>query len=172
MGGRVIKNNKNSTKAILLLILLFAMFYLFQKDWNNVISDKSLNKEISVEDISSTQMSKAVYTRNGNGATVNFEDVELNQDDVNNIMSWINSTPDSEIIELNRIPSNISAGILIRLKSRKEIRIQYDLEKIFITRTDVKKKQVMYSINQGNLKNFFDKKLRGFYFGEDKVTDI
>ncbi|BFH68373.1 MAG: hypothetical protein E6230_12395 [Paenibacillus dendritiformis] len=42
----MIKNNKNSTKAILLLIL--------------------------------TQMSKAVYTRIGNGATVNFEDVELN----------------------------------------------------------------------------------------------
>lgn len=155
----MIRNNKKSTKAILLLILLFAVFYLFQKDWNNVISDKSLNKEISVEDISSIHMSKAVYTRTGNGATVNFEDVELNQDDVINITSWINSTPESEIIELNRIPSNISAGILIRLKSRKEIRIQYDLENIFITRTDVKKKQVMYSINQGNLKNFFDKKL-------------
>jgi hypothetical protein len=52
------------------------VFYLFEKDWNNVISDKSLNEEISVEDISSTQMSRAIYTRIGNGATVNLEDVE------------------------------------------------------------------------------------------------
>ncbi|QOS78507.1 hypothetical protein JNUCC31_27995 [Paenibacillus sp. JNUCC31] len=45
--------------------------------------------------------------------------------------------PDSSIIELQETPSNISAGIAFRLHSRKDITIQYDLEKIYITRTDL-----------------------------------
>ncbi|WP_379391529.1 hypothetical protein [Paenibacillus lentus] len=118
-------------------------------------------------------MSKAVYTKEGTGAIVNWVDIKLRQDEVENIANWINSVPESEIIELNQIPSNksISAGIVFRLKNNKEIRIQYDLEKIYITRTDQKNSQVVYSINQGELMNFFDTQLKGFYFGEDKVRN-
>ncbi|MNE43529.1 hypothetical protein D3C80_1377080 [compost metagenome] len=47
----------------------------------------------------------------------------------------------------------------------------YDLEKIYITRTDIKYKPVVYSINQRELKQFFDTQLKGFYFGEDKVRE-
>ncbi|WP_289355094.1 hypothetical protein [Paenibacillus sp. S-12] len=137
-------------------------------DLNNVTS------EIQIKQIASTEMSKAVYTKEGTGAFINWVDIKLRQDEVENIANWINSVPDSEIIELNQIPSNtsISSGIVFRLKTNKEIRIQYDLEKIYITRTDLKKSQVVYSINQGELKNFFDTQLKGFYFGEDKVRDF
>lgn len=119
-------------------------------------------------------MSKAVYTKEGSGAFINWVDIKLRQDEVENIANWINSVPEPEIIELNQIPSNksISAGIVFRLKTNKEIRIQYDLEKIYITRTDLKKSHVVYSINKEELKNFFDTQLKGFYFGEDKVRDF
>lgn len=139
---------------------------------NNATSKPSL-KDIQIKQISSTEMSKAVYTKEGTGAFVNWVDIKLRQDEVENIANWINSVPESEIIELNQIPSNksISAGIVFRLKNNKEIRIQYDLEKIYITRTDIKNSQVVYSINQGELMNFFDTQLKGFYFGEDKVRN-
>lgn len=139
---------------------------------NNATSKPSL-KDIQIKQILSTEMSKAVYTKEGTGAFVNWVDIKLRQDEVENIANWINSVPKSEIIELNQIPSNksISAGIVFRLKNNKEIRIQYDLEKIYITRTDIKNSQVVYSINQGELMNFFDTQLKGFYFGEDKVRN-
>ncbi|MFD3258107.1 hypothetical protein ACE3MQ_05795 [Paenibacillus lentus] len=139
---------------------------------NNATSKLSL-KDIQIKQILSSEMSKAVYTKEGTGAIVNWVDIKLRQDEVENIANWINSVPESEIIELNQIPSNksISAGIVFRLKNNKEIRIQYDLEKIYITRTDQKNSQVVYSINQGELMNFFDTQLKGFYFGEDKVRN-
>lgn len=139
---------------------------------NNATSKPSL-KDIQIKQILSTEMSKAVYTKEGTGAFVNWVDIKLRQDEVENIANWINSVPESEIIELNQIPSNksISAGIVFRLKNNKEIRIQYDLEKIYITRTDIKNSPVVYSINQGELMNFFDTQLKGFYFGEDKVRN-
>lgn len=138
---------------------------------NNFMSKSKLNKEIQVKQISSTEMSKAQYIRKGSGAFIDWIRVELNQNEINNIVNWINSVPDSDIIELIQIPSNtsISTGIVFRLKTRKEIRIQFDLEKIYITRTDIRTGQVIYTINQEDLKNFFDKQLKGFYFGEDKV---
>ncbi|WP_242615168.1 hypothetical protein [Paenibacillus solani] len=137
------------------------------------MSKSKLNKEIQVKQISSTEMSKAQYTRKGSAAYIDWIRVELDQNDINNIVNWVNSVPDSDIIELKQIPSNtsISAGIVFRLKTRKEIRIQYDLEKIYITRTNIRTGQVIYTINQEDLKNFFDKQLKGFYFGEDKVEE-
>lgn len=95
-------------------------------------------------------MSKAVYTKEGTGAFINWVDIKLKQDEVENIASWINSVPESEIIELNQIPSNISAGIVFRLKTDKEIRIQYDLEKIYITRTNLKKAKLFIQSIKGN----------------------
>ncbi len=168
MEGDTIKLSLTSIKAIIILIFLLGVTYLLFVDLNNVTS------EIQIKQIASTEMSKAVYTKEGTGAFINWVDIKLRQDEVENIANWINSVPDSEIIELNQIPSNtsISSGIVFRLKTNKEIRIQYDLEKIYITRTDLKKSQVVYSINQGELKNFFDTQLKGFYFGEDKVRDF
>lgn len=168
MEGDTIKLSLTSIKAIIILIFLLGVIYLLFVDLNNV------TREIQIKQIASTEMSKAVYTKEGTGAFINWVDIKLRQDEVENIANWINSVPDSEIIELNQIPSNtsISAGIVFRLKSNKEIRIQYDLEKIYITRTDLKKSQVVYSINQGELKKFFDTQLKGFYFGEDKVRDF
>lgn len=168
MEGDTIKLSLTSIKAIIILIFLLGVIYLLFVDLNNV------TREIQIKQIASTEMSKAVYTKEGTGAFINWVDIKLRQDEVENIANWINSVPDSEIIELNQIPSNtsISAGVVFRLKSNKEIRIQYDLEKIYITRTDLKKSQVVYSINQGELKKFFDTQLKGFYFGEDKVRDF
>lgn len=172
MGGTVIKTQLISARAFIILIFIGAIYFLFI-DLNNPTSKSSLNKKIQVTHISSTEMSKAVYTSVRGGAYISWEDINLSQDEINNITTWINSVSESEITELNQIPSNISisAGIVFRLKNNKEIRIQYDLEKIYITRTDIQNSRVIYSINQEKLKDFFDKQLKGFYFGEDKVKD-
>jgi hypothetical protein len=164
-------NNQKHKRTFIILILVVGILYFVLGDMNNFMSKSKLNKEIQVKQISSTEMSKALYTRNESGAFIDWIEVKLNQDDINNIVNWINSVPDSDIIELKQIPSNtsISTGIVFRLKNRKEIRIQYDLERIYITRTDIKTGQVIYTITQENLRDFFDKQLKGFYFGEDKV---
>lgn len=70
------RNKINAAKVIMLFIVVCAVFYFFQNDWNNV-SSKSLNKPMKVENISNVQMAKAVYTKTGGGSRVNFEDVEL-----------------------------------------------------------------------------------------------
>ncbi|WP_235680326.1 hypothetical protein [Paenibacillus albicereus] len=129
------------------------------------------NYLIKTDQISNTQMSLAVYRNYGFGAEINFEDINLKQEQIEKIISWINNTPESEITTLNETPSNISAGIVLKLKSRKEIRIQYDLKKIYITRSDIKKSLVKYSIEQKNLNDFFNENLKGHYFGSDNVKD-
>lgn len=116
-------------------------------------------------------MSRAVYSKNDLGSQINFEDIKLSQEQIENIISWLNNTPESAITIMEETPSNISAGIVIKLKSSKEIRIHYDLEKIYITRTDINMRMVKYSIEQEQLKGFLDVMLKGFYFGKDNLKD-
>lgn len=172
MGENAIITNLKNRRTLLVLILVIGAVYFVLGDMNGFMSKSNLNKEIQVKLISSTEMSKARYTRKGSGAYIDWIDVELNQDEINNIVNWINSVPDSDRIALKQIPSNtsISAGIVFKLKAGKEIRIQYDLEKIYITKTDIWTRQMIYTIDQENLRDFFDQQLKGFYFGEDKVN--
>lgn len=172
MGESAIITNLKNRRTLLVLILVIGAVYFVLGDMNGFMSKSNLNKEIQVKQISSTEMSKALYTRKGSGAYIDWIDVELNQDEINNIVNWINSVPESDRVALNQIPANtsISAGIVFKLKAGKEIRIQYDLEKIYITRTDIWTRQMIYTIDQENLRDFFDQQLKGFYFGEDKVN--
>lgn len=55
-------------------------------DLNNV------TKEIQITQIASTEMSKAVYTKEGTGAYINWVDIKLKQDEVENIASWFFDT--------------------------------------------------------------------------------
>lgn len=172
MGESAIITNLKNRRTLIVLILVIGAVYFVLGDMNGFMSKSNLNKEIQVKQISSTEMSKARYTRKGSGAYIDWIDVELNQDEINNIVNWINSVPESDRVALNQIPANtsISAGIVFKLKTGKEIRIQYDLEKIYITRTDIWTRQMIYTIDQENLRDFFDQQLKGFYFGEDKVN--
>ncbi|AZK49129.1 hypothetical protein EIM92_18675 [Paenibacillus lentus] len=155
----------------MIFLLAIVTLYIFLIEMNNFMSESKLNKKIQVKQVAKTEMFKALYIRNESGVFVDWIKVELSEVDINNIVNWINSVPDSDVIELNQMQSNtnISTGIVFRLKDRNEIRIQYDLERIYITRTDVRTDQVIYTITQKNLKEFLDKQLKGFYFGEDKV---
>ncbi|OAB43718.1 hypothetical protein [Paenibacillus glacialis] len=160
-----------STRTIIIFILLVGVvFFILQYNGSGLTKNSNLNIKISTEQISSTQMSKVVYSHE-TIPNIKFIEVELTEEQIRNIADWINTVPTSSIKELNHIPSNISAGIVFRLKSKKEIRIQYDLEGIFITRTDIKSTQVMYSIYQDNLKHFFDEQLKGFYFEQDRLNN-
>lgn len=155
---------------ITFIILVGVVYFIFQYNGNSRINNSNLNKKIIVDQVRSTQMSKVVYSR-VTSPNIKFIDIDLTEEQIREIADWINSVPNSSIDELNHTPLNISAGIVFRLKSNKEILIQYDLENIYITRTDIKRSQVMYSINEKNLKNFFNEQLKGFYFGQDKVTE-
>lgn len=137
----------------------------------NNVTGKSGLRHLHIKQISSTEMLKVEYKQKGDGAFINWIDVELSQDDIRRIVSWINSVPESEMMKVNRIPPNssISAGISFKLKMNTELLIQYDLETIYVTTTDFINRQAIYSIHQGDLKGFFDAQLKGFYFGEDKV---
>lgn len=162
-GNNIIKILKTLIITLLLLLVAYYSYqYLNQEN-------EQLNKEISIDQIKSTQMTKAVYSHKTPNIT--FVDIKLTDEQINQIVGWINSVPESSIIELHQTPSNISAGIAFRLHSRRDITIQYDLEKIYITRTDIKNKQVKYSIVQNDLKSFFNEQLKGFYYGKDKLND-
>ncbi|MCR8656701.1 hypothetical protein [Paenibacillus endoradicis] len=141
-------------------------------DLNNEYTVKHiLDKEIQLKQISKTEMSKRVYSKTGGIGYVSTEEIILNEEEIKNIIYWINPVSESEVTELKQIPNNtsISAGIIIGLEANKEIRIQYDLEKIYITRTDIKGKGILYTIDKKELKSFFNEKLKGFYFGEDNI---
>ncbi|OZB96185.1 hypothetical protein CJP46_09750 [Paenibacillus sp. XY044] len=153
------------TPILIIVLFLIGAGYLYQSFLKDELKP---NRSISVNEIVSTEMSKVVYSRDTT-PNINFVDIKLTNAQIRSIAEWINSVPDSSVIKMNQIPPNISAGIVFRLKANKEVRIQYDLEKIFITRTDVKNAQ-MYSIEQEELKNFFDQQLKGFYFGNDSVN--
>lgn len=157
---------KKLPQVMIAFVLMIAAYYAYQYLYQ---VNKPINKEISVDQLDDTRMSKAVYSYEPT-PNITFVDIELTDEQINNIIGWINAVPKSSIVELNQIPSNISAGIVFGLHSRKEIRVQYDLEKIYVTRTDVKNKQVKYAIVQDDLKAFFDEQLKGFYFGKDKVN--
>jgi hypothetical protein len=140
--------------------------------YNNVnISKLIIEKKIQTNQILNIEMEKKVYTTAAGMGYISSENIMLADEEIDNIVSWVNSVSESDILVMNQMPKNtsISTGIVLKLKFNKEIRIQYDLETIYITRTDIKGKRILYSIEQNDLKSFFDEKLQGFYFGEDTV---
>ncbi|MFC4777350.1 hypothetical protein ACFO9Q_11200 [Paenibacillus sp. GCM10023252] len=166
---RIIPNQKQ-----LLLFVLCVAVVLFCMDYeqNSLWSNDNINKPIQIREISTTKMQKAVYTSDGDGARIKFEDIDLTHDEILRIVQWINLSPKADISKLVAVPANISMGIVIRMKSKREVRIQYNLESIFITKIDAIKGQVQYSIKQPKLKEYFDQHLKGFYFGQDMVKKL
>lgn len=119
------------------------------------IDDSNSNKKISFDQISDTRMEKVVYDYE-TIPNIRFVDIPLSDDQIRKIVEWINSVPDSDVMKWSHVPSSISAGIVFRLKFNREIRIQYDLKNVYITRTDSWRKQTKYTIRQDDLKRFFD----------------
>ena len=158
-------------RGIVLLSLLIGVIYFLFVFNNEYTVNHISEKEIKIKQITYTEMSKKVYSRTGGIGYISTEDIILTEEEIENIIYWIQSVSESEVTEMKQIPINtsISSGIIIGLKKNKEIRIQYDLENIYITRTDIKGKRILYSIDQKEFKRFFNEKLRGFYFGEDTV---
>lgn len=108
------------------MIAIVALIIILQTNQKSFNTTSIVNQKIKADQISSIEMSKAVYSKNGLGAQIKFEDIKLNQEQIEIITSWINNTPESAITVMDETPSNISAGIVFKLKSRKEIRIQYN----------------------------------------------
>lgn len=78
----------------MILILLIGVVYFLTHALNSFPS--KLFKEIQLKQIVSTEMSKVKYTREGQMASINWIDVDLSQNDIHNIVNWINSVPDSD----------------------------------------------------------------------------
>ncbi|SMG34627.1 hypothetical protein SAMN06295960_1957 [Paenibacillus aquistagni] len=113
------------------------------------------------DEIIETRMSKSVQTRIGDMVKVHFEDAELTDADLSSIVEWINTVPDSQIMEIQQGFNHIKAGILIKLDNKRELLLQYNGQHIIMTRKgfDEQHAMVKYVIEQENLKHFFDQKL-------------
>jgi molybdopterin-biosynthesis enzyme MoeA-like protein len=115
-----------------------------------------LHKTISADEIVKVSMGKWVYGDVG----VEHVEVELSPEDMNNVRTWFNSVPDDRIQEVGYVNPNLAAGIVFELKSNAEVRIQYDNNDVYVTRTEPKlDSQVMYVVDYAELKSFFDEKL-------------
>ncbi|MEJ8302724.1 hypothetical protein [Saccharibacillus sacchari] len=166
------RNNHPKFKPIYLLaipVVAAIAIFLFNPNSDPVAS--IVKSQVSTKQITNTEMGRSVYSQKNGIAFIEFEDIPLDQQQINNIIGWINDAPESAITLMDDIPSNISAGIVFTVKPNKEVRIQYDLDQVYVTRTDVNRDGLRYSIEQEELKNFFDEKLQGFYFGADTVPD-
>lgn len=166
-------SKKKKWKPIYLLAIpVVAVLMILQFNQNADPVGSIMNRPVDIENISGTEMERAVYSYlPAGGAHVRFEDIHLNPDQINEITGWLNTAPESAITMLDNMPSDISAGIVFKVKSNKEVRIQYNRDKVYVTRTDVNRQMLRYSIEQAELKNFFDEQLKGSYFGEDTVPD-
>lgn len=155
-------------RRILVFVFVAGVIYLL------LIHKLDLNKAISINQITSTEMSKAVYANEGKGVQISFENVELSHEDVSQIVDWINATPESAKTRLkeDRFAPSIRVGVILKFKWNNEIRIQYDCEKIYITRTGVAGRELKYSMDQHELKNFLDEHLKGTYFGKGGCEQI
>ncbi len=165
------EKRKRFKPIYLLAIPAVAAIVIFQFNQNTDPVGAIMNRPVDVEKISSSEMGRSVYSHKNGAGFIEFEDIPLDQQQIKHITSWINEAPESAITMIDGVPSNISAGIVLKVKSNREVRIQYDLDKIYVTRTDMNRDGLRYSIEQAELKNFFDEKLEGFYFGEDTVPD-
>ncbi|WP_051507149.1 hypothetical protein [Saccharibacillus sacchari] len=156
----------------LLAVPIISVLAILQFNQNADPVGSIMNRPVDVEKISSTEMGRYVYSNQNGAGFVQFEDIPLDTQQIDNIATWINEAPESAITMLDTMPSDISAGIVFKVKSNKEVRIQYNRDKVYVTRTDVNRQMLRYSIEQAELKNFFDEQLKGSYFGEDAVPDV
>jgi len=167
------KPKKGRLKPIYLLAVpVIAALVILQFNQHADPLSSIMNRPIDVEKISSTEMGRYVYSNQNGAGFVEFEYIPLDTQQIDNIATWINEAPESAITMLDNMPSNISAGIVFKVKSNKEVRIQYNRDKVYVTRTDVNRQMLRYSIEQAELQNFFDEQLKGSYLGEDPVPDV
>ncbi|OMF12066.1 hypothetical protein BK131_18830 [Paenibacillus amylolyticus] len=137
-----------------------------------ITSNPDPNKPISRNQVISTEMSIAVYTRTGDGgAHVSIDNVTLSKEDIRRIVGWLNAAPESSKIPVDDVTGSISAGIALRLKHNAEITIQYNRKQIIVTRKSRFNRSSRYIVDQEDLRDVMDQKLKGTFFGEDPVRD-
>lgn len=131
---------------------------------------QDIDAPISRNQVVSTEMSVAVYTKAGGGAHVSFEDVTLSKEDISRIVGWMNADPESTKMPVDHITGSISAGITLKLKHNAEVTLEYNLKHIVVTRTSRFNRVSKYVLDQKDLREFMDQKLEGTFFGEDPVS--
>ncbi|WP_339166833.1 hypothetical protein MKX75_22045 [Paenibacillus sp. FSL R5-0341] len=137
-----------------------------------ITSNPDPNKPISRNQVISTEMSIAVYTRTGDGgAHVSIDNVTLSKEDISRIVGWLNAAPESSKIPVDDVTGSISAGIALKLKHNAEITIQYNRKQIIVSRKSRFNRDSKYILDQKDLRDFLDQKLEGTYFGKDPVKD-
>ncbi|MNW55922.1 hypothetical protein D3C74_336140 [compost metagenome] len=147
--------NKKVLYVLIVVFMIFATFVIF-----SILTDDSddkfmqelvLHQKLDKSKIESIRMSKVVLQK----STFKHIDIELKDDQKQKIINIFNSVTQESVNSMNTINSNISSGIVIRLKNKSEVRIQYDKKDIYVTRGEV-----MYTVEDNNLKEIFDNELK------------
>lgn len=99
-----------------------------------------------------------------------IDNVTLSKEDISRIVGWLNAAPESTKIPVDDVTGSISAGIALRLKHNAEVTIQYNRKQIIVTRKSRFNRSSRYLLDQKDLRDFMDQKLKGTYFGKDTVS--
>ncbi|MBM7569927.1 hypothetical protein [Aquibacillus albus] len=135
------------------LIIVFSLI-----GCSNSESISKVQEDLKSNDIEQIKMSMWVLKGNFND-NVN---VELSKEEINHLLKLYNETPEDRITEVEQVPPDLKAGVMIEMKTGTIIRIQYDGEDIYNTITN-ETGQRMYVIDYPELNSFFDNKLEEKY---------
>ncbi|GLX68033.1 hypothetical protein [Paenibacillus glycanilyticus] len=125
-----------------------------QQSKDEIQAESPVYETINSSDIVDYNMSKWV----AEGATAMQEDISLSQQQVNQLIQWLNSSSGTTVTAIDRVDPQISAGIAIELKNDREIRIQYAKTEVYVTRNDLFKegKLTYYKVDDPKIAGFFD----------------
>jgi hypothetical protein len=125
------KNHYLIKFLILICITVIGFILIINLDQKNINSHTT---SISRDKITDIRMQKAVDKDLINGKMVNFVDVELDDDNIQDLIKNLNNEDLRESV--NKVPPEIKIGILINLEHNKKIRVQYSRGSVFVTHID------------------------------------
>lgn len=158
------KEKKSSRKLIYTVISLFLViftagfFVFYNADFYQSKPAKiGLNTNpISKNEISEIKMQKIIYEDIDNGKVAKFVDVKLNDADIVELIRLLNSVDGEE--KVRKVPAEIKAGVVMKLKQNGEIRVQYNSDGVFVTHI-TKNKTEFYKLESTPFRQYFQDRL-------------
>ncbi|MCA0757323.1 hypothetical protein KP806_19890 [Paenibacillus sp. N4] len=137
--------------AVFIIFSAYVIFsFLTDDSEKKFMESLSLHQKINEQQIDSTKMSKVILIN----STYKHIDIDLGKEQAERIINIYNSISPESIKSINTADPSIISGIVIRLKDKSEVRIQYDRKNIYVTRSEIK-----YIIEDSELKSIFEYEL-------------
>ncbi|NGZ76948.1 hypothetical protein [Saccharibacillus alkalitolerans] len=124
---------------------------------------------LSADDVAASKMSKAVYHKESLGGSdavrIEFVDVDLTKEQSDELLSRIGKQKFSVRSHMENIPGSVRAAVMFELPFNRELRIQYNGDQVYLTRTNAWGRVDRTAIEQDDLRRFFDEQLAGAFYG-------